>query len=86
MSDALQDKERILQEIKEIELELEQTMSAIKTLGIVTLELEEELEQSWDLVRTTAADKALVEATEEVQIDKTQVTQENVNAFMSSIE
>ena len=86
MSDAQQDKERILQEIKEIELELEQTMSAIKTLGIVTLELEEELEQSWDLVRKTAADKALVEATEEVQIDKTQVTQENVNAFMSSIE
>ena len=58
MSEAQQDKHRIEQEIKEIERELEQTMGAIKTLGIVTLQLEEELEQSWDLVRKTAADKA----------------------------
>ena len=58
MSEAQQDKQRIEQEIKEIERELEQTMGAIKTLGIVTLQLEEELEQSWDLVRKTAADKA----------------------------
>ena len=58
MSEAHQDKHRIGQEIKEIERELEQTMGAIKTLGIVTLQLEEELEQSWDLVRKTAADKA----------------------------
>ena len=31
-------------------------MQAIKMLGLVTLELEAELEQSWDLVRKTNAD------------------------------
>ena len=56
MSETLQDKERMEQEIREIELELEQTMGAIKTLGIVTLELEAELEQSWDLVKKTQAE------------------------------
>ena len=31
-------------------------MQAIKMLGLVTLELEAELEQSWDLVRKTNTD------------------------------
>ena len=41
------------QEIREIEVELDQTMGAIKALGLTTLELESELEQSWDLVKKT---------------------------------
>ena len=33
-----------------------QTMQTIKSLGLVTLQLEAELEQSWDIVRKTSAD------------------------------
>jgi len=33
-------------------------MGAIKSLGLITLELEAELEQSWDLVRKTQTDVA----------------------------
>ena len=54
-------------------------MEAIKVLGLITLELETELEQSWDIVRRTSAE------VDEVT-NKLQVTQENVSAFMSSIE
>ena len=54
-------------------------MQAIKTLGLVTLELETELEQSWDIVRKTGSE------IEEI-VDKQTVTQDNVTAFMSSIE
>ena len=53
-------------------------MEGIKTLGLVTLELEDELEQSWEIVRRTS--------TELYKIDKRAVTQENVTAFMSHIE
>ena len=56
-----------------------QTMQAIKTLGLVTLKLETELEQSWDIVRKTSAEVTEI-------VDKREVTQENVTAFMSSIE
>ena len=45
------EKERVADEITQIETELAQTMQAIKTLGLVTLELEDELEQSWEIVR-----------------------------------
>ena len=54
-------------------------MEAIKVLGLITLELETELEQSWDIVRRTSAE------VDEVT-NKLEVTQENVSAFMSSIE
>ena len=54
------------------------TVEGIKTLGLVTLELENELEQSWEIVRRTS--------TEIDKIDKRAVTQENVTAFMSHIE
>ena len=36
-----------------IEDEMEQTMKAIKTIGLVTLGLEAELEQSWEIARKT---------------------------------
>ena len=58
---------------------MDQTMEAIKVLGLITLELETELEQSWDIVRRTSAE------VDEVT-NKLEVTQENVSAFMSSIE
>lgn len=45
------EKERVADEITQIETELAQTMQAIKTLGLATLELEDELEQSWEIVR-----------------------------------
>ena len=72
-----EDKVRIQGEIRELDNEMAQTMEAIKTLGLVTLELEAELEQSWDIVRKAGA---------EVEHDRQAVTQENVTAFMSSIE
>ena len=56
-----------------------QTMQTIKSLGLVTLQLEAELEQSWDIVRKTSYD------VDEI-VDKQDVTKENVTAFMSSIE
>ena len=43
-------------EIEQIENEMNQTMEAIKVLGLITLELEEELEQSWEIVRRTSAE------------------------------
>lgn len=55
-------------------------MLGIKSLGLETLELEAELEQSWQLVKKTASD-----AEREVA-DKFNVTEENVTAYMSSIE
>ena len=58
---------------------MDQTMEAIKVLGLITLELETELEQSWEIVRRTTAE------VDEVT-NKLEVTQENVTAFMSSIE
>ena len=58
---------------------MDQTMEAIKVLGLITLELETELEQSWEIVRRTSAE------VDEVT-NKLEVTQENVSAFMSSIE
>ena len=54
-------------------------METIKVLGLITLELETELEQSWEIVRRTSAE------VDEVT-NKLEVTQENVSAFMSSIE
>ena len=54
-------------------------MEAIKVLGLITLELETELEQSWEIVRRTSAEVDDV-------TNKLEVTQENVSAFMSSIE
>ena len=42
-------------------------------LGLVTLQLEDELELSWDIVRKTSSEV----------IDKRDVTRENVTAFMS---
>ena len=36
-----------------IEDEMEQTMRAITTIGLVTLGLEAELEQSWEIARKT---------------------------------
>ena len=35
---------------------MNQTMEAIKVLGLITLELETELEQSWEIVRRTSAE------------------------------
>ena len=74
-----EDKLRIAGEIRQLESEMAQTMQAIKMLGLVTLELETELEQSWDIVRKTGAE------VEEIG-DKRDVTKVNVSAFMSSIE
>ena len=79
---AHEEKARIAEEIEAIENELSRTMTAIKTMGLVTLKLENELEQSWDLVKKT---QAAAGAVDEIT-DKREVTQENVNAFMSSIE
>ena len=45
---------------------------------MVTLELESELEQSWDIVRRTNADLKVT--------DRKDLTEDNVSAFMSSIE
>ena len=42
--DLAQEKMRLFSEIDSIEGEMEQTMHAIKTLGLITLELEAELE------------------------------------------
>ena len=58
---------------------MDDTMKVIKALGLITLELEAELEQSWDLVRRTSAEVQEI-------TDKQTVTKENVSAFMSSIE
>ena len=74
-----EEKERVAGEIRQLDNEMTQTMHAIKTLGLVTLEMEAELEQSWDIVRKTGAEM------EEIA-DKRDVTKENVSAFMSSIE
>ena len=54
-------------------------MLGIKTLGLTTLELEDELEKSWDLVKRTGEEVLEIE-------NKRDVTQANVSAFMSSIE
>jgi len=59
-------------------------MSSIKALGLITLKLEAELEQSWDLVRK-ASHEANADETATVK-NKRDVTQENVSAFMSAIE
>ena len=59
---------------------MQETMKGIEAVGLITLELEEELVQSWDIVRKTAAG-----ASREV-VNRRQVTEENVTAFMSSIE
>ena len=77
--DLAQEKMSIFTEIDQIEGEMDDTMKAIQALGLITLELEAELEQSWDLVRRTSAE------VEEIT-DKQTVTKENVFAFMSSIE
>lgn len=74
------DKGIFAEEIGQIETEMQQTMLGIKSLGLITLELEAELEQSWQIVRKTAS-----EAEKEVS-DKFNVTEENVTAYMSSIE
>ena len=58
---------------------MDDTLKVIKALGLVTLELEAELEQSWDLVRKTSAEVQEI-------TDKQTVTKENVFAFMSAIE
>ena len=50
------DKARIEGDIRLIESELAQTMQAIKDLGLITLELESELEQSWNIVKKTSSD------------------------------
>jgi len=67
------EKLRVEEEIAQIEAELDQTMEGIKMLGLVTLQLEDELELSWDIVRKTSSEV----------IDKRDVTRENVTAFMS---
>ena len=58
-------------------------MSSIKALGLITLKLEAELEQSWDLVRKASHE---ANADDTPIKDKRDVTQENVSAFMSAIE
>ena len=79
MNELESEKVRVSGEIQQIESEMVQTMHGIKTLGLVTLELEAELEQSWEIVKRTQADVDDV-------ADKHDVTQENVSAFMSAIE
>ena len=50
------EKIKVAGEIEQLDREMAQTMQAIKSLGLVTLQLEAELEQSWDIVRKTSAD------------------------------
>jgi len=54
---ALEDKLRMTSEIESIENELKQTMKAIKSLGLLTLKLDKELERSWELARDTPAEE-----------------------------
>ena len=51
-----QSKVEMNQEIKVITKELEETMTAIKSLGLLTLRLEAELQESWDLVKKSKAE------------------------------
>lgn len=67
LSRAQEDKTRTAQEIVEIENELTSTMAAIKTLGLVTLKLEGELEQSWELVKKTSAAEDIPKNKQEVK-------------------
>ena len=62
-------------------------MTAIKSLGITTLKLEAELEQSWEIVRKSKAEAdGTDESPQKNQRSKDEVTQENVSAFMAAIE
>ena len=57
-----------------------QTTAAIKQVGLVTLELEVALEESWEIVKRTSAENSIE------NVDKRAVTKENVTVFMSSVE
>ena len=58
---------------------MNETMQAIKLIGLTTLKLETELENSWNLVQKTQSEVKCIES-------KREVTEDNVKAFMSSIE
>lgn len=58
---------------------MNETMQAIKLIGLTTLKLETELENSWNLVQKTQSEVEGIES-------KREVTEDNVKAFMSSIE
>lgn len=73
------EKARLEAEVATIEHEMNETMQAIKLIGLTTLKLETELENSWSLVQKTQSEVESIES-------KREVTKDNVKAFMSSIE